>query len=812
LDYNKQERKNHAIQFQKNKREELMAAKRLGNTNQGPPKLIAVIGLSAKIDVRDLIKQMVTEIGVSDEQWEYHQSNSPDAPIIVSAPKHKSRLAFYPTKRHLMSLLDITKVADMVLFVMDAVEVMDSYGVALLSTLMAQGLPTVMGAIVGLDQVKQKQRSDVRKSAISFFQQKFTSEPRILSIEDQSDISNLVRFLCVSHVRSFWRNQRSYMLPSGVHFTPHAQDSDGTSENSNEFGTLHLTGHIRGQAFDPNNLVHLTGIGDFQVLSVEAAVDPHDYDKRGPSAFSVALTTPSEESADSMMATASSSGSQARKSRISKMAPNQVLYPTPDLQETLISTTVPDTLNNEQTWPNEEDQLHADRLKSRKKILVPKGMNAYQARWLMYDDDEEGGEEGGDDGEESGEEDENGMDMDGAAAGVGEEQEEEEDFEEEIEEMEEIDDEETALIKKLEADAEAMKLEREKNNPMSRRRKNEDLEIDDEELEDDFDFPDEVQVPDGQLAQDVYRDYRGLQSFRTSPWDPYQNLPLDYAQIFRLPHFEATRKKVLKAAELATEVVPLGEFVTIHLKDVHRSVMDLIDPSMPLVASSLLLFENKFSVMHYAVTKSIHYEPNVKTGENLMFHVGFRRFTGSALFTEDTKGANKYKMEKMLHPDRGCIASVYAPITFPHQPVLLWKVDEHGVPALAASGTVRDADLNRIIVKRIVLTGHPMSVERRKVVVSGMFSHPSDVRYFMKAELHTKSGVRGQIREPLGTKGLFKCIFGDKITNADVVCLSLYKRVYPNWLEVPQPPRPEGTLTAAPVQHHQDQEDNGMEM
>ena len=40
LDYNKQERKNHAIQFQKNKREELMAAKRLGNTNQGPPKLI----------------------------------------------------------------------------------------------------------------------------------------------------------------------------------------------------------------------------------------------------------------------------------------------------------------------------------------------------------------------------------------------------------------------------------------------------------------------------------------------------------------------------------------------------------------------------------------------------------------------------------------------------------------------------------------------------------------------------------------------------------------------------------------------------
>jgi len=38
--YSKQERKNHSIQHQNNKREELMVQKRLGNTNQGPPKLV----------------------------------------------------------------------------------------------------------------------------------------------------------------------------------------------------------------------------------------------------------------------------------------------------------------------------------------------------------------------------------------------------------------------------------------------------------------------------------------------------------------------------------------------------------------------------------------------------------------------------------------------------------------------------------------------------------------------------------------------------------------------------------------------------
>ena len=737
------------------------------------PTLQAVIGLSAQIEVRNLIKRMADEMGVSEAQWAHHETNTPNTALIVSVPKYKSRLALYATSRNLMALLDIVKVADIVLFVMDHAEVIDNYGAALLSALMSQGLPTVMGAILGLNKISNaKQRSEARKSATKVFQQKFTTEPRILPIEEQSDVANLVRYLSVSHVRSFWRNQRSYMLPIGVHYTPNPEGSENP-----DFGTLHLTGHIRGENFDPNNLVHLTGIGDFQVLGVESSQDPYFYDKRGPSAFSEALTLE-----DRTVPTS-----------------NQMSHPNPDLQEALISTNDVDEMQNEQTWPTEHDMLHAEQLKSRRKILAPKGMSAYQAQWLLPESDEEDGEEGmeedGEGGSEEGEGHGNGMDMDGEDDDGG--QEAEESFESEDEELVEIDDKETALIKKLEADAEELKKTRQAMQGPGRR--NEDLEFNEDEIANDFDFPDEVDVPEGKLAQDEFREYRGLQSFKSSPWDPFQNLPRDYGMIFRFPHFEATRKKVLKAAELAVDPVPTGEFVTIHLKDVHRSVMDSIDPNVPLVVSSLLIFENKISVMHYAVSKNLNYEPVVKTGEPLLFHVGFRRFSGSALFTEDTKGSTKYKMEKMLHPSRGCIATVYAPITFPHQPVLVWKLDEHGVPCLAASGSVRTCDPNRIIVKKIVLTGHPMSVEKRKVVVSGMFYHPDDVRYYQKAELITKAGVRGQIREPLGTKGLFKCVFGDRISNGDTVCLNLYKRVFPNWLEVNQPPRTPGTLTVAPV-------------
>jgi hypothetical protein len=68
---------------------------------------------------------------------------------------------------------------------------------------------------------------------------------------------------------------------------------------------------------------------------------------------------------------------------------------------------------------------------------------------------------------------------------------------------------------------------------------------------------------------------------------------------------------------------------------------------------------------------------------------------------------DKHKFERFLHPGRFVVASIFAPISFPPLPLLVFKeVTPAGVATLVASGSLRSVDPDRIVLKKITLSGY----------------------------------------------------------------------------------------------------------
>lgn len=90
-----------------------------------------------------------------------------------------------------------------------------------------------------------------------------------------------------------------------------------------------------------------------------------------------------------------------------------------------------------------------------------------------------------------------------------------------------------------------------------------------------------------------------MKSFRTSPWDPKENLPQHYARIFQFMNFNKTKKRVMH--EEVDDILS-GQYVTLHIKDVPKSLIETLDAKI-LIISGLLKYENKISVLNFSVVK-----------------------------------------------------------------------------------------------------------------------------------------------------------------------------------------------------------------
>lgn len=316
---------------------------------------------------------------------------------------------------------------------------------------------------------------------------------------------------------------------------------------------------------------------------------------------------------------------------------------------------------------------------------------------------------------------------------------------------------------------------------------------------DDAMYPDEFELPHDVAARQRLGKYRGLKSFRTSPWDPREDLPLDYAKVFAFEHFKRAQRRAIDAANMVNRPngprgADVGAYVRVYVIDVPSpeglAVTERVTAASqglaPLLSTwGLLLHEVKLSVLNFSIKKAPDTQDTIANKEELFFVTGIRSYPARPILSTDEHGADKHKMERFLHDGRTTMATIYGPITYPPSPVLCFKYSQIGNTRsqlrLVASGSLKSCNPDRVVIKKIVLTGFPVKAHRSKAVIRSMFFSADDVRWFSPVELWTKHGRRGRIREPLGTHGAMKCVFDGPLSQQDTVCMSLYKRVYPKW-------------------------------
>ncbi|KAM8818237.1 pre-rRNA-processing protein TSR1 homolog [Rhynchonycteris naso] len=735
------DQRHRASQLRKQKKEAVLAEKRQLGSKDGPPHQVLVVPLHSRISLPEALRLLQDRDTGSVHVNEWGSTHS----FMLLCPILKHRWFFTPARPgDLHTVLDLAKVADTILFLLDPLEGWDSTGDYCLSCLFAQGLPTYTLAIQGISGLPPKKQIDARKKLSKVVEKRFPDD-KLLLLDTQQEAGMLLRQLAHQKQRHLaFRDWRAYLFAHHVDFVP--------NEESNLVGTLKISGYVRGQTMNVNNLLHIVGHGDFQIKQIDAPTDPFPLNLR------VNKSQKDRGMAREIVATDAVADMEEDVKVLMKADPGR--------QESLQTEVIPDPMEGEQTWPTEEELSEAnDFLKGSSKMVkkVPKGTSSYQAEWILDEDGESGTE--GDEYENIEHED-----------FMEEESQDESSEEEEGEECETVTTEES-----VHDDLYDEKMDKEVEEKMLEKYKQERL----EEM-----FPDEVDTPRDVAARVRFQKYRGLKSFRTSPWDPKENLPQDYARIFQFQNFTNTRKRIFKGIEeKEVEGAEVGWYVTLHVSEVPFSVIEHFKRGAPLIAFSLLSHEQKMSVLNMVVSRHPSNTEPVKAKEKLIFHCGFRRFQASPLFSQHT-AADKHKFQRFLTADTALVVTVYAPITFPPASVLLFKPNSNGMQNLIATGHLLSVDPDRMVIKRVVLSGHPFKIFTKMAVVRYMFFSREDVLWFKPVELRTKWGRRGHIKEPLGTHGHMKCSFDGKLKSQDTVLMNLYKRVFPKWTYDPYVPEP----------------------
>lgn len=299
-------------------------------------------------------------------------------------------------------------------------------------------------------------------------------------------------------------------------------------------------------------------------------------------------------------------------------------------------------MDGEQTWPTEEEIAHAQAETKRTKLIkrVPKGMSDYQACWIPDIEEKEDDSDADDDSEDNNMDDDDEEDFMSCNSNPNSDDE----FEREI-----GNDDDCVSVAQSEVRINDDKYDLDMDLQEERETWDKIKEARTDEM-----WPDEIDTPLNIPAHSRFQKYRGLESFRTSPWDVKENLPSDYARIFQFVNFDRTKRRILKDYKAEVDGAMPGSFVRIHVANVSLSQWkqwrELQGDKPILIVYGLLPHESQMCVMNVALKRSPGSTAPIKSKERLIVQCGYRRFIVNPIFSQHTNGdRHKVCINDILH-------------------------------------------------------------------------------------------------------------------------------------------------------------------
>uniref|UniRef100_A0A3P9MEK9 BMS1 ribosome biogenesis factor n=1 Tax=Oryzias latipes TaxID=8090 RepID=A0A3P9MEK9_ORYLA len=236
-----------------------------------PPVVIVVMG-PLKVGKSTLIRCLI-------KNFTRQKLGDICGPVTIVSGK-KRRLTFMECNNDINTMIDLAKVADLVLMLIDASFGFEMETFEFLNICQVHGFPRIMGVLTHLDSFKNnKTLRKTKKNLKHRFWTEVYQGAKLFYLSGMvygeyqtQEVKNLGRFISVMKFRPLvWQTSHPYVL---VDRMEDLTDPEKIRTEPKCDRTVSLYGYLRGTHLKNKGQVHVPGVGDFEVSDVDFLPDP----------------------------------------------------------------------------------------------------------------------------------------------------------------------------------------------------------------------------------------------------------------------------------------------------------------------------------------------------------------------------------------------------------------------------------------------------------------------------------------------------------------------------------------------------------